>query len=114
MFSKRILEKRKRIINLYIIEKKTVKQIASICHISATTVYCILKASNVRMRKRKEYTNQTQRKRISSKFSEEECKNLLIYLYQVLKFKRRDLALLLSTSISKVDKLLKKYEIKRK
>lgn len=112
MLSKKTLAKRKRIINLYVIDKFSVKKISTLCDISASTVYCILKDSNVRMRKASDYNKRTPRK-IERKLNREKYRNLLIYLYQILKLKRRDLALLFSTSLSKVDKLLKKYDLKR-
>lgn len=113
MHSKRILDKRKNVIYMYVVEKLSVKRISTLCDINRGTVYSLLKAANVKMRKASDY-NKKQHKESRRRLNFEEYRNLLIYLYQVLKLKRSDMALLFTTSISKVDKLLKKYEITRK
>jgi transposase len=107
---KKTLELRKKVINEYLLHNQSVEQIAVSCNLSWTTVYYLLRASNIRMKKRGRKPNQKQKRiKIKEDFSE-----IMRFLYIFLKLKRRHLARMFQCSTSTIDKRLKKYNIKRK
>lgn len=101
-------DKKRELINSYVLDRKRIRSIASKCNLDYKTVYYLLKTSGVRLQKRGR-----PRKESDRNVNGEEKWNpaILYFLYVILDLNQKELAQIYYCSKHWISKILKRYRI---